>query len=138
MSLWYTGVVGKVNWFGFDVCTVIVTVPLVDPDNPASVLAEIARVQVPFVSPLTVTRYVTLLPGLFVPVTEIWLAATAVLFEVTVTEDALRSPSAEVTLTFAEVFATTLIVPNVGTEESTKTWYDGETVVFPALSVTLN
>ena len=67
------------------------------------------------------------------------LAEIAVPLDVAVTEDALRSPSDEVTLTVAtDVLAATEMVPNVGTEESTKTWYDGVTVVFPALSVVLN
>lgn len=67
------------------------------------------------------------------------LEATAVPFAVAVTELAFRSPWAAVTLTLAvdDPFAT-VIVPNVGTEESTSTWYEGDTVVNPALSVTLN
>jgi len=68
------------------------------------------------------------------------LAAIAVPLEVALTEVALRSPPAEVTLTTAddEVLETNLIAPNVGAEVSTKTDHAGETVVLLALSVVLN
>jgi len=96
-------------------------------------------VHVPLARPLIDTKYVTLLPGLLVPVTEMLLEEIAVPLDVAVTEDALRSPSEEVTLTLAtDVAEATEMVPNVGAEVSTKTWYDGVTVVFPALSVVLN
>jgi len=67
------------------------------------------------------------------------LVATAVPFAVAVTEVALRSPSADVTFTFAvEVLFATVIVPKVGADVSTSTVYAGLTVVFALLSVVLN
>ncbi len=47
-----------------------VTVPVVEAEIPANVLAVTMTVHVPVDRPLIETTYVTLLPGLFVPVKE--------------------------------------------------------------------
>lgn len=81
----------------------------------------------------------TELPGLFVPDTVMLLAAIAVPLAHAWTEVAFRSPIEDVMVRAAVLEPLSLVmVLKVGTVLSTSTVYAGETVVLPALSVTLN
>jgi len=95
--------------------TVTVTVPVVEPNEPARVLAATLRVHVPNGKLLTATLYVTLVPGLFAPVTEISADEISVPLAHACTELAFRSPPADVMFSFAVlVLFATEIALNVG------------------------
>jgi len=139
-----TGGVGGLNdvLVGTDIVTVI---DFAVAELPAKSLAFNVMVQWPVGRPEIVTVYVTELPGVLVPVTDIDDAVIAVPFLVAVTlvvVFAFKSPNASVIVaatveTWRDApFAVVKAI--VGAVVSTRTWYAEPTTVFDLASVALN
>jgi len=120
------------------VTTVTVTVPVTDPNEPARVLAETLRLHVPNGRLATETPYVTLVPGLFAPVTEISVDEISVPLAHACTEVAFKSPPADVTFRVATFeLAATVGAVSVGAAWSTKTVNGALTVVIGVASLSV-
>ena len=140
----WTGGVGGLNdvLVGTEIVTVIDFAVAV---LPAKSLAFNVMVQWPVGRPEIVTVYVTELPGVLVPVTDIDDAVIAVPFLVAVilvVVFAFKSPSASVIVAATDEtwrdapFAVVKTI--VGADVSTRTWYAEPTTVFDLASVALN